>query len=211
MNESTGATAPRRTRKPAEERRSEILRAAATVFSDYGYRLADCQEVANRAGVGKGTIYRHFDTKEALFIGCLRHGLDQLRERVEAAASEVSDPLDKLRAAFRAYFAFFDEQPQVVELFILERAELRQRGASMYFSYSEADRAVWLPVIQALMDAGRLRAADPDLVLDTLGVLAFGSVVSDRLSVGEQSLGQRADQLFDIFQHGVLSPRENRE
>jgi len=204
MSESTGAAAPRRSRKPADQRRSEILTAAATVFSDHGYRQADCQEVADRAGVGKGTIYRHFETKESLFLACLAHALDRLRERVEAAAAEVDEPLAKLHAAFRAYFAFFDDQPEVVELFILERAEFGERGASMYFSYSEADREVWLPVIRALRDGRQLRVDDPDLVLDTLGVLAFGAVISDRLNVGAPSLGERADQLFDIFRNGVF-------
>jgi len=204
MAQSTGAAPARRARKPADQRRSEILTAAARVFSDQGYRQADCQEVADRAGVGKGTVYRYFDTKESLFIACLGHALDRLRARVEAAASQVEKPLAKLHAAFRAYFAFFDDQPEVVELFILERAEFGERGASMYFSYSEADREVWLPVIRALGDGGHLRVDDPDLVLDTLGVLAFGAVISDRLNVGAPSLGERADQLFDIFQNGVF-------
>ncbi len=204
MSQLPAETPQRRTRKPVELRRSEILTAATTVFSERGYRQADCQEVADLAGVGKGTVYRYFDTKEALFTGCLGHALDQLRARVETAALQVDEPLAKLQAAFHAYFAFFDDHPEVVELFILERAELGERGASMYFSYSEADREKWLPVIRSLRDAGQLRIDDPDLVLDTLGVLAFGAVVSDRLNVGAPSLGERADQLFDIFGHGVF-------
>jgi len=204
MSPRSGAAPARRTRKSADQRRSEILTAAATVFSDYGYRQADCQEVADRAGVGKGTVYRYFETKEALFLGCLRHALDRLRARVEAAVIGVDEPLTRLHAAFRAYFAFFDDQPEVVELFILERAEFGERGASMYFSYSEADRGVWLPVIRTLRDQGQLRVDDPDLVLDTLGVLAFGAVISDRLNVGAPSIGERADQLFDIFENGII-------
>lgn len=204
MPNTSGAGARGRTRKPAEQRRAEILTAAATVFAEAGYRHADCQEVADRAGVGKGTLYRHFATKEALFLACLSHGLDQLRARVEAAALGCDEPLAKLHAAFHAYFGFFDKHPEVVELVILERAEFADRGTSMYFSYSEGDRKVWLPVIRALSASGQLRVDDPDLVLDTLGVLAFGAVISDRLNVAAPSLGERADQFFDIFQYGVL-------
>ncbi len=174
------------------------------VFAANGYRLADCQDIADQAGVGKGTVYRHFSTKEALFSASLREGMEQLREHVETAAARVEDPLAKLKAAFHAYLAFFDETPALIELILLERAEFRSLRTSMYFSYSEADRGIWLPLLQQLKDQGRLRVDEPDLALDTLGVIAFGSAVSDRLNADGPSLSDRAEQLFDIFQSGVI-------
>lgn len=193
-----------RVRKTPEERTAEILDAAVAVFAERGYRAADCQEIADRASVGKGTVYRYFDTKEALFLGALEHVMDGLQAHVEAASKDRRDPLEKIRAAVHAYFDYFAAQPEVVELFMQERAEFRERGASLYFSYSEADRGRWVAVLAQLADEGRLRVADPERALRTLGDLAFGAVVSHRLAVAERGLRERAEDVIDTFLHGVL-------
>lgn len=52
---------------PAEERMEEILRAAAEVFTEKGFASARIEDVAQRAGIAKGTVYLHFASKEALF------------------------------------------------------------------------------------------------------------------------------------------------
>ncbi len=194
----------RRTRKAPEERRGELLAAAASVFARHGYRSADVQEIADLAGVGKGTVYRYFHTKEALFRASIANQLDQLEARACRARDRHPDPLERLRAAIREVFAYFDGHPETVELFIQERAEFRHQGIPLYFLRSAMRRDEWASEFRALIAAGRMRDMPVDVLMDGLGDLVYGAALSSTASPDRPSLVDRFDQLFDIYLHGVL-------
>src|SRR5215813_11475739 len=75
-------------RKDAERNRLRILRAAAEVFTEQGLR-ATLDDVADRAGVGVGTVYRRFPDKEALVEALFTERLDKL---VGLAEQALADP-----------------------------------------------------------------------------------------------------------------------
>jgi AcrR family transcriptional regulator len=87
-----------RVRKPradAVRNRERLLETAADIFSAGGPG-ASLEAVAKRAGVGIGTLYRHFPTREALFEAVYRREVDQLSERAERLANEF-EPVEALR------------------------------------------------------------------------------------------------------------------
>jgi AcrR family transcriptional regulator len=75
---------------------AKVLRAAEEVFSERGLS-APIDEVARRAGVGVGTVYRHFPTKEVLFEAIVMTRLEALAERAEQLAADP-DPAHALFA-----------------------------------------------------------------------------------------------------------------
>src|SRR5688500_3703292 len=106
---------PGRPRDPdlGARRKAEILDAAATVFAAAGYANADVQVIADALGVGKGTVYRYFPTKEALFLAAVERGLGELSAEMDRlVADSTRDPLDQLGAAVLAYFRFFHRRPE---------------------------------------------------------------------------------------------------
>src|SRR5262245_50184837 len=116
---------PGRPRDPDLEarRRSEILAAAAATFADTGFAATDVQVIADRVGVSKGTIYRYYPTKEALFLAAVETGLDELSSEMDAIFDDpTADPIGQMAAAIRGYLAFFARRPEMAELFIQERA-----------------------------------------------------------------------------------------
>src|ERR1700744_4396748 len=88
-------TTMRRPRSDAVRNRERVLEAAKRVFSAGGPD-ASLEAVAKRAGVGIGTLYRHFPTREALFEAVYRHEVEQLGELAEALKTEAA-PADALR------------------------------------------------------------------------------------------------------------------
>src|ERR1700737_3172269 len=90
----------RKPRADAVRNRERVLKAAKIVFSTGGAE-ASLEAVARRAGVGIGTLYRHFPTREALFEAVYRREVDQLGELAERLAQE-SAPVDALRQWLRA-------------------------------------------------------------------------------------------------------------
>ena len=93
-----GTQSIRTARKPradAIRNHERVLHAAKMVFSKGGAE-ASLEAVAKRAGVGIGTLYRHFPTREALFEAVYRHEVQQLSELAEQLKEETS-PVEGLR------------------------------------------------------------------------------------------------------------------
>jgi AcrR family transcriptional regulator len=85
----------RRPRSDAIRNRERLLVAAGDIFSAGGPD-ASLEAVAKRAGVGIGTLYRHFPTRESLFEAVYRHEVDQLAELAEQLGREAG-PVEALR------------------------------------------------------------------------------------------------------------------
>jgi AcrR family transcriptional regulator len=68
---------PRRMRADARDNRERVLQAAKTVFAEYGAH-ASLNKIAQRAGVGAGTLYRHFPTLQALLVAIISNDVDAL-------------------------------------------------------------------------------------------------------------------------------------
>src|SRR6202158_1846301 len=94
----------RKPRMDAVRNRERVLEAAKTVFSAGGPE-ASLEAVARTAGVGIGTLYRHFPTREALFEAVYRREVQQLSELAEQLKSEA-DPVDALRRWLRSNVEF---------------------------------------------------------------------------------------------------------
>jgi AcrR family transcriptional regulator len=94
----------RKPRSDAVRNRERVLEAAKAVFSAGGSD-ASLEAVARRAGVGIGTLYRHFPTREALFEAVYRREVEQLGELAEQL-KDVADPLDALRHWLRSTVEF---------------------------------------------------------------------------------------------------------
>jgi AcrR family transcriptional regulator len=78
-----GDGAPRRTRLRAAQRRETILRAAAEVFAEAGYRPAKVSEIAARVGVTEPVIFQNFGSKAALYAAVLERAAAEVRESLD--------------------------------------------------------------------------------------------------------------------------------
>jgi AcrR family transcriptional regulator len=86
-----------RKRADARQNRARILRAAKEAFDRSGD--ASLNSIAKSAGVGAGTLYRHFPTREALILAVYRKGIEEVVDAVPALLAE-REPLDALRVWF---------------------------------------------------------------------------------------------------------------
>src|SRR3954447_18552725 len=98
------AASARKPRVDAVRNRERVLEAAKAVFSAGGPD-ASLEAVARQAGVGIGTLYRHFPTREALFEAVYRREVEQLAELAEELKAEAS-PVEALRRWLRSNVEF---------------------------------------------------------------------------------------------------------
>lgn len=119
----------RRGRPLTIEKRNAILAGAADVFDGTPYEDVLVDVIAARAGVGKGTLYRYFSSKEDLYVGVAVSRMGELKRRLEAALASSADLEKRLAAAGREYLAWFWNEPVFLAIERRRAAEDRKSDA----------------------------------------------------------------------------------
>lgn len=154
-----------------DERREEILGAAARLFSAGGYHATTVDDVAEAAGVAKGTVYWYFRSKKALFLAVLRAVSETYRAELARAAVGIPSPLGRLEAALRATFALTAERPEVHHLYFQRVVDADEGFASERERVHESLREDLRDLLAEAVRAGEL----PDADLETLVRMVMGA------------------------------------
>src|SRR5215468_7318435 len=149
---SQPAKAARRPRSDSVRNRELLLEAAAAVFGGGGPD-ASLDAVAKRAGVGIGTLYRHFPTREALFEAVYRHEVDQLGELAERLARDAA-PVEALRKWLHANVRLVATKKGMVEALQVVTYGSNELKA---YSFERLTRAIGL-LLDRGVAAGELRS-----------------------------------------------------
>jgi AcrR family transcriptional regulator len=167
MTEQSAAIV-RKPRADAVRNRERVLEAAKAVFSAGGAE-ASLEAVARRAGVGIGTLYRHFPTREALYEAVYRREVEQLGELAEQLKNEAR-PVDGLRRWLSSNVEFVATKKGMAAALALAA-----HGSPELHSYT-FDRLT--EAVGALLDravaAGEIRAdVSPEDLLRALGGMCY--------------------------------------
>ncbi|MEZ4414787.1 MAG: TetR/AcrR family transcriptional regulator [Gemmatimonadota bacterium] len=156
-------TAPRWRRRP-DDRPDEILAAALEVFVEQGLAGARVDEIAQRAGISKGTLYLYFSGKEELFKEAIRARARATLEALETV-SGGGDPWNRLSRFVDAYWARL-RRPAFAGLYRLVLAELHQFPELTRFWADEVSGRVIeriAPLLREGIQAGVFRDIDPEV------------------------------------------------
>ncbi|MFD1662855.1 TetR/AcrR family transcriptional regulator [Streptomyces caeni] len=107
-----------------EATRQKLYEAAVTLIAEQGFSATTVDEIAERAGVAKGTVYYNFASKSVLFEELLRHGVGlltaSLREAAEKTDLAGGTRVDALDAMIRAGLGFIARYPAFTQLYVAE-------------------------------------------------------------------------------------------
>ena len=112
--------------------KGKILDAALEVFAEKGFHVATVDEIAERAGVGKGTLYRYFANKETLFNELVRLRLEELEKSAKAVLDGQDDVLTMIAKYLHTYFDFFDRNQRLYRLIVQERLDVGEQFQDLY-------------------------------------------------------------------------------
>ena len=149
-------------RRCPEDRPEQIIKAALAVFGECGLANARLQDIAERAGVSKGTIYLYFPNKEELFREMIRQTAVAAIERAEQADVQGT-PTNQLLAFMRGYWAFV-RSPVFLTIYRLVLGELHQfPDLAKFYAHEVVARGQKLlaGIIRRGIDAGEFREIDP--------------------------------------------------
>jgi len=113
-------------RAKTDEKLEEILEASTQVFSGKDFHEVLIDEIAGAGGIGKGTVYRYFRTKEDLYQATIEHGLAKLDKVLCEALPQEGSPTERLDRLAREMLAFYWDKRSL--LMLLYRDERMVRG-----------------------------------------------------------------------------------
>jgi len=192
-------------------RREEILTAAIHLFAEHGYAGTDTQLLADKLQVGKGTLYRYFQSKEELFLAAVDSILRQMHDRIDACQTTIPDPLEQIRQVILAYLTFFAEHPEFVELLIQERALFKDRGTPTYFQQRERTVERRREQYRRLIADGRVRPMPPERITDVVSDLVYGTMFTNYFANRAPNPAAQVEAILDVVWNGILSEPERRK
>jgi AcrR family transcriptional regulator len=194
-----GPGQPRRPRVDAERNRARLLDAARAAFAS-GREPVTLEQIARDSGVGIGTLYRHFPTREALVEALYRQELADLCASVDDLLAAHS-PEDALRAwmdRFADYVAAKREMADALRAVFATGAvtvsQARQELTAAVQTILDADRAV-----QANSAVGTLR---DDVRADDIVAMIVGMFTATSLAGGHEQL----ERMFGLLMNAVRRP-----
>jgi len=187
-------------------RRDQILSAAHAVFASRGFKDSTVGDIADAAGIAKGTLYLYFKSKDEIYWAALNRGLDELHALTRAALEQAAHPRDKLHAFIETKVRFFDEDREFFSIYFAEFGNVSPHHvpAQKPFLRRYMEQVELLDrTLQEAASAGMVRAS----VLEGLGfsVLALtASVIARRLRGWSQgSLAEDVNTAVDLLWKGL--------
>ena len=159
-------------RADARRNRQRLIEAALAAFAEHGADDASLDEIARRAGVGIGTLYRHFPTRQALLEAVYRSQVEALCARAEEYSAQAADAsaTDALARWLEALVAFAATKRNLT---ISMMSSLGGKNAEVVSSCSAMVREAVVPLLARAQEAGEIR---PDV--DVTDLLKMSHAIS---------------------------------
>jgi AcrR family transcriptional regulator len=193
----------------SEFRCGEILEAARKVFARKGFEGATMDEIAETAGVAKGTVYLYFQSKRDVYLEALRQGFAGLTEETFRKMEAAPTAAAKIRAFVTARLHYAEENRDFVAIYHAEFGNLRAACLNKEF------RALYLRQTKVLGDVfreaaerGEIRPVRPDGAGFIVYEMTRGLVTQRLLGCSNGTVEEDIELLFDLIWNGLAPDQE---
>ena len=196
-------------KKDIKERREEqIYKAALKVFSKDGYYKADMDLIAQKAKIGKGTVYRYFESKKNLFISLVEWGLNQLKDEILTSIEGIDDVIERINTALEVYFNFYKNHKGFYRILIYEKYnfmdEIARKFKEKYFAHLHIIENVFHQGIQKGVFKNIDTRSTAIALIGMTDALLFKWLFENKSSCFDDELAA----LKEIFFKGILVKKE---
>src|SRR5438477_7767289 len=193
----------------AEFRTTGILEAARKVFAERGFHEATVDDIAEAAGVAKGTVYLYYQSKRDVYFAALKFGISQMYASLLQETKKVSTPEEKLKALIAAKLAYFDENRDFFKIYYSELGNIPSThpgGIDTEFKtlYQEQAR-----LVEAILKEGARKKVVRNLRTEQAALaisdIIRGVVTHRILGWSKSKLHQDVDFIFDMVWKGIAA------
>lgn len=185
------------------ERRDQIVQAAAKCFSRSGYHLTTMDDIAVEAGVSKGTLYNYYKDKQQLFLGILGW-FSQPFEAALHQALEAPQPAQEKLMALVDMMVMMSESPELEELSNLTldfyaQTRFDDEVTSTLLGFLDEYIKLMEAIVQQGIDSGEFRAVNPREIALMISAMIDGLGLYQMLKMPDFSLSNQARQFIVLL------------
>ena len=191
----------------SEFRCAEILDAARRVFARKGFTGATVDEIAESAGLAKGTIYLYFHSKRGIFRAVLKQSLAVLLDETARGLSAAATPAEKIRAFIRTRVCYAERNHDCVSIHQFGAghpgpASLDREFRGIYLQQARALEAV----LKEASLRGEIRPIRADAAAFAVHEMTSGLITHRLLGRSRATAEEDVDFLFDLVWSGLSGP-----
>jgi len=193
----------------------EIVVAAAKVFRTKGYHAATVRDIADEVGILKGSLYHHFESKEALLYLVVKEPIAQMYRTMGEIAAADAAATEKLRRAILAHLEAFDRHYPHLFVYLREREAVKRRFREQIGFSPKAYERLWQQILEEGVASGEFRR-ELDIRVASYGLLGMLNWSykwynpAGRLRVGEVAGEFTALALAGLAANGAAAARMRR-
>jgi len=191
-----------------EFRTAGILEAARSVFATKGFNDATVDDIANAAGVAKGTVYLYYRSKRDIYFSALKFGIQQMYAALDEQLKAESTTEGKLRALIAVKLAYFDENRDFFKIYYSELGNLCIHPGAIDSEF----KTLYLEqakVIESILREGArrkvLRAVRAEQTAFAISDIIRGVVTQRLLGWSKSKTTQDVEFIFDLIWKGIAA------
>lgn len=192
------------TKAPTRER---LLAATLELLAEGGYAAASVVAITSRAGVAAGTLYRHFASKEELFVELFREVCSREVKAMQLAAGEQSRPLEQLDAAIATFARRALVHPRISWALLAEPVDPLVDAERL--DYRRRYRDLVRTLLDAAVEQGEIAATDTALLAAAI-VGGVGEALVGPLAAGQGTSDPASDHLLEAIRAFTLNATGGR-
>lgn len=194
-------TPGRRMRKTG--RKEEIIESAAKLFSQKSYHDVTMDDIAEKVGVAKGTIYLYFDSKEKLYLEILEETYEEIESILEKETAKGDPAPAKLKKVLALIFKFYLQNIDALRILSRDETHLIRE----HYEFTEHWRLrrikLYRKILEKGINEGSFRPSNTELT----ALIIFGLVRSVMFYYkSENSPENIAEEVFSMISEGILAP-----
>jgi AcrR family transcriptional regulator len=190
-----------------EARKKDILDAAAKLFSESDFHEVKVDDIAERVGLSKGTIYIYFENKENLFYSIIMDRTQALLERLKKSLTCDLPFLDCLKCFISDYLQFFEEHKAFFKIAHSEKMRMSMEQHYAFHRYAKEAFTGILNVVHEIIQSGQKQAVLRKLDTTKSGRHLIGilnAFIYQRIILGSSSsLEEDMEFIMDVFLNGM--------
>lgn len=182
-----------------EATRRKLMSAAEAEFGAKGFHIASVSSITTRAGVGQGTFYLYFRTKEEIFVTLVKEIGRSLRKHMRDAVAGSGDRLEAERLAYEAFFDFASKHPGLYRIV----QESQFVDPSVYRDYYERIATGYSEDLKTAAARGEIRPGDADV--RAWALMGIGHFLGLRYCIwkGTPPDAETVDSMMDLVSNGL--------
>lgn len=193
------------TRLPTEERQAEIAAAALKLAREISPASITTSDIAAAIGVTQGAVFKHFPTKDAIWLAAMTWVRERLLAKLDEAARAQTSAVQALEAVFLAHVAFVIAHPGAPRIIFHELQQpsdspVKQEVRALLQTY----RQLLLGQLKAGVKTGELPAGlDPEAAATLFVGIVQGLVMQSMLTGKPAAMKAQAQSVFGIYLRGI--------